>query len=126
MCKSERIIWLDMRDRQQRSSTMPRRREDILRKARERIAGIQATLQGMDYLCSGTLLRRMMICGKPNCRCAHDPAALHGPYYQWGRMKGRKLVHRMVSAEQATVLRLAIANYRQAKKLMRAWERETE
>ncbi len=32
----------------------------------------------------------------------------------------------MVSAEQAALLRLAIANYRQARKLMRAWERETE
>jgi len=32
----------------------------------------------------------------------------------------------MVSPEQATLLRLAIANYRQARKLMRAWEKETE
>jgi len=105
---------------------VPRRRQDILRKARERIAGIQTTLQGMDYLCSGTLLRRMMICGKPNCRCANDPDALHGPYYQWGRMKGRKLVHRRVTAEQAEILRRAIANYREAKKLMKAWETATE
>src|SRR5262249_35025611 len=107
-------------------SVMPRRREDILRQARERIAGIQASLKALDYLCSGTLLRRMMICGKPNCPCAKDPGARHGPYYQRGRMKGRKLVHRMVTAEQAVLLRLAIANYRQARKLMRAWERETE
>jgi len=105
---------------------MPRRREDILRQARERIAGIQASLKALDYLCSGTLLSRMMICGKPNCQCAKDPGARHGPYYQWGRMKGRKLVHRMVTAEQAVLLRHAIANYRQARKLMRTWERETE
>ena len=105
---------------------MPHRREDILTQARERIARIRAALSAMDHLCSGTLQRRMMICGKPNCRCAEDPQARHGPYYQWGRMKGRKLVHRMVSAEQAALLRLAIANYRQARKLMRAWERETE
>ena len=105
---------------------MPRRREDILKQAHERIAGIQASLKAMDYLCSGTLLRRMMICGKPNCRCANDPDALHGPYYQWGRMKGRKLVHRRVTAEQAEILRRAIANYREAKKLMKAWETATE
>jgi hypothetical protein len=105
---------------------MPRRREDILEEARERIARIQALLSAMDYLCSGTLVRRMMRCGKPNCRCAEDPSARHGPYYEWGHMKGGKLVHRMVSPEQAAVLRLAIANYRKAKKLMRAWESETE
>jgi hypothetical protein len=105
---------------------MPRRPEDILEEARERIAKIQAILSAMDYLCSGTLVRRMMRCGKPNCRCAQDRQARHGPYYEWGHMKGGKLVHRMVSPEQAAFLRLAIANYRKAKKLMRAWENETE
>jgi hypothetical protein len=105
---------------------MPRRREDILMQARERIARIRAALNAMDHLCSGSLQRRMMICGKPNCRCAHNPDARHGPYYLWGHMKGGKLVNRMVSPEQAALLRLAIANYRQARKLMRAWEKETE
>ena len=55
-----------------------------------------------------------------------DPSARHGPYYEWGHLKGGKLVHRVVSPEQAALLRLAIANYRQARKLLRAWEKETE
>jgi hypothetical protein len=93
---------------------------------RERIAGIRATLNVMDYFCSGTLQRRMKVCGKPNCRCAGDPNAQYGPYYEWGHMKGGKLVHRVVSPEQAALLRLAIANYRKAKKLMPTWENETE
>lgn len=105
---------------------MPRRREDILQRARDRIAHIQAALNAMDYLCSGTLLRRTKVCGKSGCRCAHDPDARHGPYYEWGHMKGGKLVHRMVTAEQAEILQLAIANYRNAKKLMKAWETITE
>ena len=41
-------------------------------------------------------------------------------------MKDGKLVHRTVSPEQATILRAAIANYRKARKLMQAWEHETE
>ena len=105
---------------------MPQRPELIISHARERIARIRAALNGMDYLCSGTLLERMKICGKPGCRCAQDPQARHGPYYEWGHMKAGKLVHRTVSSEQATLLRAAIANYRKAKKLMRAWENETE
>jgi len=36
------------------------------------------------------------------------------------------LVHRVVSAEQAEVLREAIANYRRLKKLLKGWESETE
>ena len=105
---------------------MPRRQEDILQQARERIARIRAVLNAMEYLCSGTLLRRTKVCGKPSCRCAQDPSARHGPYYEWGHLKGGKLVHRVVSPEQAALLRLAIANYRQARKLLRAWEKETE
>lgn len=41
-------------------------------------------------------------------------------------MKPGKLVHRLVSAEQAGLLRRAIANYRRLRKLLRSWEGETE
>jgi hypothetical protein len=37
-----------------------------------------------------------------------------------------KLIHRQVPAQQAVALRQAIANYRQVKKLLRAWEVQTE
>ncbi len=105
---------------------MPRRPEVIIRQTRARIARIRGTLGAIDTLCSGTLLQRMKVCGKPGCRCAQDPDARHGPYYEWGHMKGGRLVHRTVSPEQAAVVRMAIANYRKAKKLMQAWEDETE
>jgi hypothetical protein len=99
---------------------MPRRRAHIIEQARERIAHIRAALDAMDYLCSGTLLRRMKMCGKPGSRCTEDPEARHGRYYEWGHMKSGKLVHRTVTAEQAALLQRAIANYRKAKKLMKA------
>ena len=41
-------------------------------------------------------------------------------------MRGGKLIHRLVSAEQAALLRRAIANYRRLKKLLRTGEVETE
>src|ERR1700732_2611045 len=105
---------------------MPRPPQHIIDQARQRIARIRATLNGIDYLCSGTLLERMKMCGKPGCRCAQDPQARHGPYYEWGHMKAGKLVHRSVTPEQAAILQRAIANYRKAKKLMKAWADETE
>jgi Family of unknown function (DUF6788) len=46
--------------------------------------------------------------------------------YEWGHMKEGKLVHRMVTAEQAKILRRAIANYRNARKLLKDWEEITE
>ena len=105
---------------------MTRRPETIIKKARERIARIRKAFSEIDYLSSGTLLKRTKVCGKPGCRCAQDPNARHGPYCEWGHMKGGKLVHRVVSPEQAALLELAIANQRKAKKLMQDWEVETE
>ena len=79
----------------------------------------------MDYVCSGTLVRRWKVCGKAVCRCHEDPAARHGPYYEWGYMEGGRQVHRMVSPAQAKLLRLAIRNYRTIRGLLRAWEAES-
>jgi hypothetical protein len=105
---------------------MPRRPETVIKQARARIENIREALSGIEHLCSGTLLKRTKVCGKPGCRCATDPSARHGPYYEWGHMRDGRLVHRSVTAEQAALLDQAIANYRQARKLMQAWEAETE
>ena len=94
-------------------------------RSRETITAIKRTLSAMEYLSSGTLLKRMKICGNPRCHCASDPAARHGPYFEWSYLKGGKLRHRTLTAEQAEIMRLAIANRRKAKKLMRAWEAQT-
>jgi hypothetical protein len=101
-------------------------RPQNIERAHARIAQIHQELASIELLCTGTLTKRMKSCGSPSCRCAHDPAARHGPYYEWGHMHAGKLVHRVVSAEQAKVLQEAIANYRRLKKLLRGWEAETE
>lgn len=94
--------------------------------ARQRIAALREKIASVELLCSGTLVERMVKCGKPNCQCATDPSARHGPYYQWGRMRGPAAAHRYVTPEQAKVLRQAIDNHRLVKKLLRAWETESE
>ena len=104
--------------------TIPSKR--ALQRARERIGSIRATLSGYELVCSGTLSQRMMTCGKPTCRCATDPGARHGPYYQWIRMRAGKPTQRYVTEQQAQILRQAIDNYRQVKKLLREWEENTE
>jgi hypothetical protein len=87
---------------------------------------LRREIAAIDFLCSGTLATHTMMCGKPTCRCHTDPDARHGPYHIWGHMHDGKLVQRSVSAEQANTLRQAIANYRKVKKLLRAWETETQ
>ena len=94
-------------------------------KSEEKIAEIKRSLSALEHLSSGTLLKRMKVCGNPRCHCASDPAARHGPYYEWSYLKGGKLRHRTLTSEQADMMRLAIANQRKAKKLLRAWEAQT-
>jgi uncharacterized protein DUF6788 len=97
----------------------------VRKEALQRVATIRAIIARLDFSCSGTLLERRKVCGKPSCRCAQDPAARHGPYYEWTRRHKRSLLHRVVSPEQAQMIREAIKNYRAILKLLRAWERET-
>jgi hypothetical protein len=105
---------------------MPQPDPAALKQAQEKIAAIQRELAAMQYLCSGTLLKRMKLCGKPLCQCGRNPAARHGPYYEWTYLKAGKLQHRTLTPQQAGLMRLAITNYRKAKKLLRAWEAHTQ
>jgi len=50
----------------------------------------------------------------------------HGPYYEWSHLKAGKLRHRTLSPEQAELMSLPIANHRKVKKLLRAWEVQTQ
>ena len=89
------------------------------------IRQIRREIAAMDLLCSGTLLKRWKQCGRPNCRCAHDPSARHGPYYEWSRRRNDRLLHSLLSAQQAEDMALAIKNYRHILKLLATWSHET-
>ena len=102
-----------------------RRATTTVARARERIEAIQAEITACEFVSSGSLTRRMTRCGKPNCRCAKDPDARHGPYFEWGRMEGGRQVSTYVSEEEAVLLRDAMRNHRRIKKLLRRWERES-
>jgi hypothetical protein len=104
---------------------MPTGADAKSKKTRAKIAEIQRTISAMEYLSSGTLLKRMKVCGNPRCHCASDPAARHGPYFEWSYLKAGKLRHRTLTPAQAEIMRLAIANQRKTKKLMRDWEAQT-
>jgi hypothetical protein len=68
----------------------------------------------------------MKVCGRPNCRCADDLDARHGPYYEWSRLEKRRLVQSSLSEEQAAWVEHAIGNYRRLQELLCQWKAETE
>jgi hypothetical protein len=101
----------------------PRKEQDAAN--RRRIAQIRNRLARLDLICSGTLSERTKVCGKPNCRCATDPQARHGPYYEWSWREGGRLLHKALSPQQAAQLRQALRNHREIQNLLERWENES-
>jgi hypothetical protein len=94
--------------------------------AGRRIEEIRSQIDSFDLICSGTLLERTKTCGKSNCRCATDPGARHGPYHEWSWREGGRLVHKIVTPDQAKRLGQAIDDYRKIQRLLTRWERESK
>jgi hypothetical protein len=61
---------------------------------------IAAELAVIDWALPGSIVERMMRCGKRRCRCKNDPPDLHGPYIQWTRTVDGKTVTRLLTPEQ--------------------------
>jgi hypothetical protein len=61
----------------------------------------------------GSLSQRYVKCSKPGCACATDPKGRHGPYYSLTRAVGGQTHSRLLSAEQADLVREQIATGQQ-------------
>ena len=95
------------------------------KRIRQRTRALRRAISAMDYVASGTLHLRTKVCGRSNCRCADDPSARHGPYHEWSRRSGGRLVHRVITAQQAEIIARAIANHRELQQLLALWAEET-
>ena len=95
------------------------------RRLRQRTLALRRAINAMDFIVTGTLLRRTKVCGRANCRCASDPSARHGPYYEWNRRQDGRLVHRVIPGELARRVQHALENDRQIRALLAQWEQET-
>jgi len=104
---------------------MSKKKEKTKSRAKREIENIRQRISNINLVCRGTLTKRTKVCGKLNCRCAGDPSARHGPYYEWSRREKGRLVHSVVSAEQAEEISRAIDNYRKILALLARWSRET-
>ena len=72
----------------------------------------------IDGLLPGSVVVRLMRCGKPNCACHADPPALHGPYTQWTRTVEGKTVTRLLTDEQLARYQPWFDNARRLKDLI--------
>ena len=88
-----------------------------------RFQELKAELATIDYFSKGTILARMVRCGKPQCACSTDPAKRHGPYYEWTYKTRGKTVNVRLTAEAAPLIHSAVKQYRKLKSIMTRLEK---
>jgi hypothetical protein len=98
-----------------------------LQAAQARIRQLAAELAASPgFVSPGSVVRRFMRCGKPNCRCRADPPQLHGPYWQWTRAVKGKTITRNLTEEQARLYQAWIVNRRRLTRLMAEMDKVSE
>ena len=80
-------------------------------------------LHHLGYFLKGTVLKRMMKCGHPNCACQRDPSRRHGPYFEWTYKVKGKTVNVKLSPQTAPLYRAATQQHRQLKAALGRMER---
>ena len=94
-----------------------------LERHRQRLEELKDELQPLEFFCKGTILRRMMRCGKAQCACQKDPAKRHGPYFQWTYNAHGKTVTIKLTRETAPLYQAAARQYRKLKAALHRLER---
>ncbi|MEK9144789.1 MAG: DUF6788 family protein [Elusimicrobiota bacterium] len=102
------------------SRSSPRPRRATLVQLANRHQALLRQIGGIGPVLRGTIGTYRTQCGSPGCRCHTDPAARHGPYHIWTRKVSGKTVTRMLSGEQATLLRPWTKNMRRLDRLVTA------
>jgi len=88
----------------------------------QRFQTLKREFQQLEYFCKGTLLKRMMKCGKAQCACRHDPAKLHGPYFEWTYKAKSKTVNVKLTRDVMPMFRAASHQYRKLRSLLNRLE----
>jgi len=84
----------------------------------QRFLELRRDLEQIGYFCKGTVLKRMMKCGKSQCACASDPTKRHGPYFELTYKANGKTVNVKLSPEAAPLYKSAAQQYRKLKTLL--------
>jgi hypothetical protein len=89
----------------------------------KRFQELKAELARVEYFSKGTMLARMIKCGKPKCPCGADPKKRHGPYFEWTYKEQGKTVNVRLTAEAAPFFQAASKQYRKLKSTLARLEK---
>jgi hypothetical protein len=100
-----------------------RQQPTILPRYTQRFRELKQELQQLDFFCKGTVLKRMMKCGRAHCACHRDPAKRHGPYFEWTYKAQGTTVNVRLTPQAAPRYQAAAQQYRQLKTTLHRLER---
>src|SRR5271169_3648832 len=80
-------------------------------------------LHQLGYFLKGTVLKRMMKCGHPNCACHRDASHRHGPYFEWTYKVKGKTVNVKLTPQTAPLYQAATRQNRKLKAVLARMER---
>lgn len=89
----------------------------------QRFRHAQQELHQLDYFLKGTVSKRMMKCGQPQCACHRDPSQRHGPYFEWTYKVNGKTINVKLSAQAAPLYQAATKQNRKLKAVLAKMER---
>src|SRR5450432_1536538 len=99
------------------------KQSDLSERRAQRFHELKRGLDHLGYFCKGTVLKRMMKCGKAQCACASDPDKRHGPYFELTYKANGKTVNVKLSPEAAPLYKAASLQYHKLKTLLRRLEK---
>lgn len=83
-----------------------------------RFQELKNELAQLEFFSKGTVLARMMKCGKIQCPCHTKPAKRHGPYYEWTYKVRGKTVNVRLDPEAAPIYQAAVQQNRKLKSIL--------
>jgi hypothetical protein len=89
----------------------------------QRFHELKRGLDQLEHFCKGTVLKRMMKCGKAACACHSDPDKRHGPYFELTYKANGKTVNLKLAPEAAPLYKAASLQYRRLKILLTRLEK---
>jgi len=89
----------------------------------QRFHELKRGLDQLEHFCKGTVLKRMMKCGKAACACHSDPDKRHGPYFELTYKANGKTINLKLAPEAAPLYQAASLQYRRLKSLLGRLER---
>lgn len=100
-------------------------RPSLLDAPDQRFRQARQELLQLEYFLKGTVSKRMMKCGQPNCACHRDASQRHGPYFEWTYKVNGKTVNIKLSPQIAPIYQAATKQHRKLKALLARMEHQS-